>query len=66
MQADPNEWTNLAGDAEYAEVIEEHKRWLPESKPPAEGSKIRLLLYEDGKVNWEGEDVPEGAPIPEL
>ncbi len=26
---DPWEWTNLADKAEYAKVIEEHKKWLP-------------------------------------
>ncbi len=27
--ADPHEWTNLAGDARFAKVIKEHQRWLP-------------------------------------
>ena len=26
---DPWEWTNLAGQAQYARVIDEHKKWLP-------------------------------------
>jgi arylsulfatase A-like enzyme len=26
---DPWEWTNLASNPEYAEIIEEHKKWLP-------------------------------------
>ena len=26
---DPWEWTNLAAQPEYAEVIDEHKKWLP-------------------------------------
>jgi len=26
---DPSEWTNLAVQSEYAEVINEHKIWLP-------------------------------------
>jgi arylsulfatase A-like enzyme len=26
---DPWEWTNLATQPEYAEVIDEHKKWLP-------------------------------------
>ncbi len=66
MQNDPNEWNNLAADPQYAEVIEDHRRWLPTSVKPAPGSAARILLYEDGKVNWEGKDIPEGAPIPEL
>ena len=67
MRSDPNEWTNLAGDPQYAEVVAEHRRWLPvSSAKPAPDSASRILIYEDGKVNWEGEDIPEGAPIPEL
>ncbi|MDB4491633.1 sulfatase-like hydrolase/transferase, partial [bacterium] len=26
---DPNEWTNIAADPEYANVIASHKKWLP-------------------------------------
>jgi len=26
---DPWEWTNLAKQSKYAEVIKEHKKWLP-------------------------------------
>ena len=67
MVKDPNEWTNLAGDEAFAEVIAEHRRWLPEKDlPPAVNSAARILIYEDGKVNWEGEDIPAGAPIPEI
>lgn len=28
---DPNEWYNLAGDPQYKEVIEEHRKWIPAS-----------------------------------
>ncbi|MDF1657273.1 MAG: sulfatase [Verrucomicrobiales bacterium] len=67
MVSDPNEWTNLAGDPEYAEIIAEHKKWVPQGDvPPAPNSAARILIYEDGKVNWEGMDIPEGAPIPEI
>jgi len=31
---DPNEWTNLAGRAEYEKVISEHAEWLPERNAP--------------------------------
>jgi len=27
---DPNEWTNLAGDRQYAAVIKEHAKWIPQ------------------------------------
>jgi arylsulfatase A-like enzyme len=67
MRSDPNEWTNLAGDSKHADVIREHRRWLPEtSAKPAPGSASRILIYEDGKVNWEGEDVDPDDPVPEL
>ena len=67
MRSDPNEWTNLAGDPQYAEVVAEHRRWLPvSSAKPAPDSASRILIYQDGRANWEGEDIPEGAPIPEL
>lgn len=32
---DPNEWTNLAGNKSYAEVIAEHKKWIPTENTPA-------------------------------
>jgi arylsulfatase A-like enzyme len=67
MREDPNEWNNLAGDPRYAEVIDEHRQWLPKtSAKPAPGSRSRILTYENGQANWEGEDIDPAAPIPEL
>ncbi len=68
MQADPNEWNNLAGQpAQYADVLKEHRRWLPKhSAPPAPGSRHRILVYKDGQANWEGNDIAADAPIPEI
>ena len=67
MQKDANEWHNLAGDREYADVIKEHHRWLPEtSAPPAPGSRSRILIYKDGQANWEGKDIGAEDPIPEI
>jgi choline-sulfatase len=67
MQADPHEWQNLAGDAQYADVIREHRRWLPQvNLPPAPGSQHRILVYRDGQANWEGEDIDPEDAIPEL
>lgn len=38
-EADPDEWTNLAADPEFADVIAEHRRWLPAREaPPARGA----------------------------
>ncbi len=28
-ETDPHEWHNLAGDPRYAEILAEHRRWLP-------------------------------------
>ena len=67
MRKDPNEWDNLAGDPQYAEIVREHRRWLPKtSAKPAPGSRARILIYEDGKANWEGRDIGPKDPIPEI
>ncbi len=67
-QNDPQEWTNLAGDPEFASVLEEHRRWLPEiDVPPASGSAHRVLTY-DGATDeavWEGTRIRRSDPIPE-
>lgn len=68
MQADPREWTNLAGRPEYAEVIADHRRWLPKiDEPPAPGSAHRVLTYDKAtdQAVWEGQTVRRGDPIPE-
>jgi hypothetical protein len=67
MEADPNEWKNLASDPAFASVIEEHRRWLPKtSSKPVPGSRSRILLYENGKANWEEEDIATDDAIPEI
>ena len=62
------EWTNLASKPEFAETIEEHKRWLPKiDEPPALGSASRVLTYDKStdEAVWEGKVVKRGDPIPE-
>ena len=67
MQKDPNELTNLAGNKQFAAVLEEHRKWLPKGNAmPAPGSHSRILVYKDGKANWELKDIGEDDPIPEL
>ena len=67
MQSDPNEWNNLAADSRYQSVLRRHKQWIPKvNARPAPGSRHRILVYEDGKVNWEGTDVAPDDPIPEI
>jgi arylsulfatase A-like enzyme len=68
IENDPNEWTNLAGDARYAKVLAEHRRWLPKiDRPPAPGSAHRILTYdpETGRAVWEGKPIDKDGPIPE-
>jgi choline-sulfatase len=67
MRKDPNEWTNVVGDEKYADVLREHRQWLPKkSAMPAPGSRSRILIYKNGRANWQGEDIGEDDPIPEL
>jgi arylsulfatase A-like enzyme len=67
MRNDPHEWTNLAGDPKYKNIIEQHRNWLPQKNAkPAPGSRHRILTYENGVANWEGEDIDPGDPIPEM
>jgi arylsulfatase A-like enzyme len=67
MRKDPNEWRNLASHSKYAAVLEAHRRLAPaESAMPAPGSHSRILVYENGQANWEGEDIDPDAPIPEM
>ena len=68
MQADPNEWTNLAGRPEHAAVIAEHRKWLPKiDLPPAPNSASRVLSYDKStdEAVWEGRKVRRSDPIPE-
>jgi len=58
MQADPNEWTNLAKNPKYTDVIREHAKWLPKvNLPPAPGSAYRILVKENGVWMWEGKPI---------
>ena len=67
MENDPNEWTNLAGNPDYAAALEEMRRWAPKtSKKPVPGSAARILTYDDGEVIWEGNEVLPTDPIPEM
>lgn len=68
MKTDPREWTNLAGRAEFAPVIAEHRRWLPKvDLPPAPNSASRVLTYDPAtdEAVWEGQAVKRSDPIPE-
>ncbi len=67
MVNDPNEWTNLAADPGDAEIIAAHKKWVPQGDlPPAPNSSVRILIYDQCRVTWEGGDIPADAPIAEI
>jgi arylsulfatase A-like enzyme len=60
MIADPNEWTNLAGQSRHAATIAELRRWLPTvDSPPAPGSRFRILTRDGDGWSWEGERIRE-------
>lgn len=65
MESDPHEWTNLAGQPQYREQIENLQSWAPETSAPAvAGSKGRLPTFEEGQPYWEGNPIPPSGPIP--
>lgn len=67
LRDDPHEWTNLAGDADYAETKRDLARWLPKTNLPlAPGSAHRVLTYDPatGDVTWEGKKIDKNAPLP--
>jgi choline-sulfatase len=58
MRKDPQEHHNLIGDAQYDDIVAQHRRWLPKtSAPPAPGSKHRVLVKEGDTFIWEGEPI---------
>lgn len=62
LQADPHEWTNLAGNSAHRDNIAAHRRWLPAvNAEPVAGSGIRLLVEEDGVWMWEGRVIDPAA-----
>lgn len=61
---DPYEWHNLARQESYEPVMEKLAGYLPESAPPAPGSKTRLIEMIDGEPYWQGEKIPKDAKVP--
>ena len=65
LEADPEEWTNLAVDAAYEPIMAEHRRWLPEiDVPPAPGSLHRVLTFDGETAVWEGTPIDPRAAHP--
>jgi len=66
MVADPNEFTNLASDNNYTATKTALRKQLPKiNKRPVAGSARRILIYENGVANWEGEDIDPNEAIPD-
>ena len=67
---DPNEWTNLAGNPEYSEIVSMHRQWLPKTNlPPVAGSKSRVLTYDPqtDEAIWQGraKKIRRTDPVPQ-
>jgi hypothetical protein len=61
-RSDPNEWTNLAGDAAFAAEKTRLAKGIPASSAhPLPGSKARPVELRDGKVYWEGVEIDPDA-----
>jgi arylsulfatase A-like enzyme len=67
MQADPDEYTNLASQPEHAALKKSLAEHLPKNPAkPAPGSNARLVeLKEDGYVYWQNKRIEKDAKIPE-
>jgi len=66
MVNDPNEFNNLAEKSQYASVKSALKERLPKiNRKPVPGSAKRILIYEKGVANWEGEDIAHDEAIPD-
>jgi choline-sulfatase len=65
LQADPNEWVNLASDPHWNETKRALAEWLPEvNAPPLPGGVSRLIDLRDGLAFWEGQPIDPTDPIP--
>jgi len=61
---DPREWWNVAGDKSLADVKAQLARHMPQSAPPAPGSKTRLIEIVDGVPHWQGRPIQPDDLIP--
>lgn len=66
MINDPDEFKNLAAMARHADIKLALRKHLPEiNRKPVPGSANRVLTYQDGVANWEGEDIDPNERIPD-
>ncbi|MEM7785590.1 MAG: sulfatase-like hydrolase/transferase, partial [Planctomycetota bacterium] len=67
LKTDPNEWSNLASSSEFAKLMDQHRKFIPDNnRMPAPGSRSRILTYQEGVLTWEGNTIGLSDPIPEL
>jgi len=60
---DPNEWDNLAGDADYKKVIEAHRKWLPENNSKEGPSYYKGdVLFNPETFEWKRKEEVNGNP----
>ena len=65
LEADPHEWTNLAGDPAYTPIAQRLGSFMPQrSARPLAGSRARLIEYVDDVPIWEGTPIRRDDPIP--
>jgi len=64
LAQDPNEWDNLADEPEYAQVLEDHRKWLPTfNAEPVPGSKTRLLDEREDGWYWQNKKIEGSVPM---
>ncbi|MBT5019978.1 MAG: sulfatase [Planctomicrobium sp.] len=64
INADPDEFQNLATNIKHLSVKEELQKWYPRNDAaPAPGSKSRLLIKDGDQWLWEGEPIIESQLI---
>lgn len=65
LKKDPDEFNNLVNDSTYISALGDLRAMLPKANlKPVEGSRHRILIYENGEANWEGEAINLSDPIP--
>ena len=66
MVKDPNEFINMASNPEYDSQKRKLRKHIPKfDRAHAPGSSKRVLIYENGVANWEGEDIDPNEAIPD-
>ena len=66
VQADPNEWTNLAVGPKHVATKRDLAKWLPKvNAAPVAGSAGRILTYNNGQAVWEGKPIGPTDPFPD-